>query len=449
MIKLLVIIGVLACASIKAQTILPTSFSVDTFLSVANSPYLATSTVVINSGITVQFEKGCSIFFDEGKAFNVAGTLKLIGEENDSIILATNTGASFWGPITANYGNLIFDCVVLNSPKRIISASHGVVNIKNSRISAVIGAIGEDGIAIHYADSVIFTDNILESNPDGGKIDGIDADGINYGNISNNTIRNWPDDGIDIGSNSQNVTISNNIIYNVDFGLSVGESSTVFAERNIIYDSYAGIQSHTGAVLTTDHNTIFNVVRSLQPHHGSSSNSGGTLIVTNTIMNSASYADYTTQSNSTLTISYCVSNKDTLPGVNNIFADALFEDTLTYNFNLTENSPCIDSGDPNYTGTFNGLRTDIGVYEFDTISSTVNMLSNELSNISIFPNPADEYLNVIIKSDVNYLEIYDINGKSLEYIHVNSNNFKIDVSYLKSGVYVLKTERESIRFIKK
>ena len=447
--NILIIVGIFFIGNlIFAQTIISTSFLTDSFLTVANSPYLVTNTVTINSGVTVQFEKGCTIMFNEGKAFSVDGTLKLIGEENDSITLITNTGATYWGPITTNYGILIFDYTVLQNPKKIISASHGVVNINNSRISAVIGAIGEDGIAIHYADSVIITNSILESDEDGGKIDGIDADGINYGNISNNLIRHWPDDGVDIGSSSHNVVINNNIIYDTDFGISVGESSTVYAERNLIYDSHGGIQSHDGATTTADHNTIFRTVRSLEAHHGTSTNSGGTLVVSNTIMNSASYVDYSIQSNSNLTMSYCLSNKDTLPGTGNIFSDALFIDTLAYDFHLTPSSPAIDAGDPNYSGSFNGLYTDIGVYEYDSVSSIINTTKND-NSFKVFPNPVLNTLHININTNNSEkLVIYDITGNIAKQSTINSDKFNIDVTSLNSGIYFVKINNKTSKFIK-
>jgi len=435
---------------IIAQTILPTTFDTDTFLTVSNSPYLVTSNPTINSGVTVQFEKGCTIMFNQGKAFNVLGTLKLIGEENDSITLITNTGATSWGPITTSSGHIIFNYTVLQNPRKIIAASHGVVKINNSRISAVIGTIGEDGIAIHYADSVIITNTVLESDPDGGKIDGIDADGISYANISNNLIRHWPDDGIDIGTNSSNVSLNNNIIYDTDFGISVGESSIAYMERNVIYDVHGGIQSHDGAVCTADHNTIFRAEKSLEVHHGSSGNSGGTLTITNTIMNNAIYSDFTVQSNSVLNASYCISNTDTLPGNNNLFDDALFVDTLAYNFHLTQNSPAIDSGDPNYTGYFTGLYTDIGAYEYDSVSSIVNNISDDNRNISVYPNPTSNNLHITLKENTSQnAQIIDLTGRVQMNFKVEDAESTIDISNINIGVYFIKIGTETIKFIKK
>ncbi len=434
---------------LTAQTILPTSFDTDTFLTVANSPYLVTNNPTINSGVTVQFEKGCTIMFNQGKYFNVSGTLKLIGEENDSITLITNSGADSWGPITTNSGTLIFNYTVLQNPRKIIAASHGTININNSRISAVIGTIGEDGIAVHYADSVIITNSILESDENGGKIDAIDADGINYGNISNNIIRHWPDDGVDIGTSSHNVVINNNIITDTDFGISVGESSTVYAERNVIYNCYGGIQSHDGATTTADHNTIYISVRSLQPHHGTSSNSGGTLIVSNTIMNGATYKDFTLQSNSTLTMSYCLSNTDTLPGTANIFATALFVDTANFDLHLTSNSPAIDAGDPNYSGSFSGLYTDIGAYEYDSVSSIITNTTNNKNKFTVYPNPATNNLHIMFntKKQEN-AEIIDITGRTQKKLIIDNLISNIDISDLKSGIYFIKIGVETIKFIK-
>ena len=433
-----------------AQTVLPTIFSEDTFLRAENSPYLVENTVTINSGVTVQFEKSCTILFNEGKRFNVSGTLKLIGEQNDSIKLITNVGATYWGPITTDSGNLIFDYVILQNPKRIISASHGSVKINNSRISAVIGAIGEDGIALHNADTLIILNSLLESDADGGKIDAIDADGISYGNISNNIIKNWPDDGVDIGTSSHNVIINNNNIRNVDFGISVGESSVVYAERNVIYDSYGGLQSHDGATLTADHNTIYKIVRALMPHHGTQTNTGGTLTVTNTIMYKATSADYTVQTNSVLDVSYSISSKNVLPGDNNLFGNPLFVDTTNFNLYLSDNSPCIDSGDPNYTGIYNGLHTDMGAFEYDYVSSE-NINVNSENNLLIYPNPAKNNLQLIINNEqlINTnIVIYDVFGRKVKQFEITNLKLRIKVSDLQEGIYFVKFNDKMVKFIK-
>lgn len=87
-----------------------------------------------------------------------------------------------------------------------------------------------------------------------------------------------------------------------------------------------------------------------------------------------------------------------------------------------------------------------------------NVKNLDKIKMSIIPNPNngifDIYLNTIVKS--GNLEIYDINGRLVftkKFEDNNSLNLNVDVSNLKSGVYIAKIINskftESIKFIKK
>jgi len=49
----------------------------------------------------------------------------------------------------------------------------------------------------------------------------------------------------------------------------------------------------------------------------------------------------------------------------NLFVDPMFEDTASRDFHLTENSPCIDAGDPSYPLDPDSTICDMGAYWFD------------------------------------------------------------------------------------
>lgn len=442
---LLIISVFIISQTIIAQTILPTTISVDTLFEVNNSPYLVSDNVTISADKTVQFQEGCTILFNTAKYFSVLGTLKLIGTETDSIYLKANIGVTYWGPISTS-GTLIMDYNVLEKPKRIINANHGILKINNSNIKAVIGVAGDDAIAIHYADTVLIRNTILEGDPAGGKIDAIDADGIHYADISNNIIKNWPDDAIDIGSTSSNVNINNNIIFNADCGISIGENSTAYAERNIIYDNHIGIQSHNGAVATTDHNTLFRNKYCIEPCHGSQANTGGTINVTNTIFSRATDTDIYEQANSIVNISYSISDSDVLIGTNNLMASPKFVDTLNFDFNLAANSPCIDSGNPDYTGSFLGEATDIGALEYD---STLNTnIVNLHDKIKIYPNPFNDKINIITDNEGGMVCIYDMYGKLVKRVTSKNKHFIINLSNLGKGVYFIRTGNVTKKIVK-
>jgi len=76
--------------------------------------------------------------------------------------------------------------------------------------------------------------------------------------------------------------------------------------------------------------------------------------------------------------------------------------------------------------------------------STDNLLNN---NITIYPNPVIDLININTTLTILEVEIYDVLGKRLNYIKVN--NRKIDVSGVNSGVYILKIKTEIGIILKK
>ncbi|QHI37324.1 hypothetical protein IMCC3317_27030 [Kordia antarctica] len=87
-----------------------------------------------------------------------------------------------------------------------------------------------------------------------------------------------------------------------------------------------------------------------------------------------------------------------------------------------------------------------------TYSRTLSTEDLELSNVSIYPNPASDNLHIKGITNIQTVEMYSILGKKIEVSLDNSTT--VDVSILKSGVYFLKVidfQNRSIikKFIKK
>jgi len=74
-------------------------------------------------------------------------------------------------------------------------------------------------------------------------------------------------------------------------------------------------------------------------------------------------------------------------------------------------------------------------------------------NLNVFPNPASEFFFVSVKMR-GILEITDMQGRELAFFHLDSNQEKIDVSKLPSGIYILtailegNTERGKLQVIR-
>ena len=76
--------------------------------------------------------------------------------------------------------------------------------------------------------------------------------------------------------------------------------------------------------------------------------------------------------------------------------------------------------------------------EFTCLSlSTDDLLKN---NITIYPNPVIDLININTSLNIIEVDIYDVLGKRLNFTKIN--NRKIDMSYFNRGIYVLKIKTE-------
>ncbi len=106
---------------------------------------------------------------------------------------------------------------------------------------------------------------------------------------------------------------------------------------------------------------------------------------------------------------------------------------------------------------FNLQSTDVGNYGMNTpayfciddlqFTIETNVCADYKNNLIVYPNPADNYLNIY--GNFDYIEIYNINGKFIKKL---TTKF-IDISTLKSGIYLIKSYKDKTiniaKFIKK
>jgi len=71
-------------------------------------------------------------------------------------------------------------------------------------------------------------------------------------------------------------------------------------------------------------------------------------------------------------------------------------------------------------------------------------LTNNITHIdenikfSVYPNPANSYVNITNIDGANKIEILDVTGKLIKQIIPNQNNYKFDISDLNEGIYFVK-----------
>ncbi|WP_170064435.1 T9SS type A sorting domain-containing protein [Polaribacter glomeratus] len=80
---------------------------------------------------------------------------------------------------------------------------------------------------------------------------------------------------------------------------------------------------------------------------------------------------------------------------------------------------------------------------------TVNDVTLE-KNISIFPNPAKNNINIILdKGEVNQIILYDLSGKKIVEKHIRQQKMILDIKKVKTGIYFLSIVSDQGNFMKK
>lgn len=189
----------------------------DTTWTLANSPYIVTGNVLVNSGVTLTIEPGVTVKFNSGKAIQIDGTLIARGTNAANITFTSNQTT----PAAGNWGYILFG----NSSRDATYDTNGNYTSGSILEYAVVEYAGGSGaVQINYAHPFINYCTIrnnkssgiyayyLSSNDFSGKLLK-----ITNNTILNNTSSNGG--GICIygagyigNSGYNDVTISNNII---------------------------------------------------------------------------------------------------------------------------------------------------------------------------------------------------------------------------------------------
>ena len=127
-----------------------------------------------------------------------------------------------------------------------------------------------------------------------------------------------------------------------------------------------------------------------------------------------------------------------------------------FNFDF---SSSIGSGNTRLILFFNAAQesgTSADIYYLDDVrfTSSLSLTEEGVSEITLYPNPVINLLNIRSNNIVNSYELYDVHGRLIvNKDNINSKNFEIDVSNLDSDIYILntysETEQESFKILKK
>ncbi|MFT6698809.1 MAG: hypothetical protein ACJAVD_000293 [Porticoccaceae bacterium] len=76
-------------------------------------------------------------------------------------------------------------------------------------------------------------------------------------------------------------------------------------------------------------------------------------------------------------------------------------------------------------------------------AATAGISDNELLNVSMYPNPAADRLNISASNTIKNASIFNILGKKVMSLEINKNSESIDVSSLASGIYLIKYQLDN------
>ena len=133
----------------------------------------------------------------------------------------------------------------------------------------------------------------------------------------------------------------------------------------------------------------------------------------------------------------------------NIFIDPQFVDVENDDVHLTENSPCIDAGDPDSPLDPDSTRADIGRYYFHHVNSVREaneMVPQDLQVTAPFPNPSNSHFQFTLhvpRLEVIEINVYDLTGRNVQSISnriffTGSHLITIDATDLPSGSYFVR-----------
>ncbi len=436
----------------------------------ANSPHYFTADFVVDNQDTIIIEAGATIVLSPSVNILTNGVLIIVGTPDDPIFLLPEIEGIGWGMIEINspgntsyikhatiidgsilswYCNMDLDNATFvnnqqlawNNP--IMFVREASVNIINS---AIYGSHTGEGFQMLNSEEVLVKNCFFSQIPDA-----VELTNIVGGYISNNWFEDIHDDAIDL-NNCTNTLIDSNIIINAaDRGIELGSENNGNSE-NIIVKRNVLIGCNTGLIFKEDsygqviNNTFYGNNVGLKCIEDNTPKSGSYVNVQNCIFSNSVEMDVYHDTNSIINIDYCLSDSETLQGENNLLSDPLFIDVEDYNFNLQENSPCINAGNPDLPLDPDNSISDIGAYYYNTDTTGISEYNELLNSLQIYPNPFKEEFTISWQDSGDTkvsVSLFDINGtilpintKKEQYDILNSINV-IPLEKLKSNKVVI------------
>ncbi|MSU35534.1 MAG: hypothetical protein EXS36_10550 [Pedosphaera sp.] len=360
-------------------------------LTIGGSPYTWPSDLVVPGNVVLTVDPGVELEPPAGGNLRIFGSLQIRGTQSAPVRIHSREG-SRWGGISfeKSVGTSVLSHVIIQSATRGINPA-----IYPAAISALDSHLQVDHLECLESDfpmfirrgSILLTQSRLHNpysgdciNVKGGvaevshsvfygnnapDTDAIDFDGVVNGVIRDNLIYRFTgsnSDGLDIGEKCVNLLVEENQIYfNADKGVSVGQGSSVHLRRNLIVGCTLGVGvKDAGSVLTADQNTFVDNQVGIAVYEKNFAGGGGEAHVSNSILSKCGQSTFTVDAFSKVEMTYCLSDTLPIPGRANLVGEIRFVSPVVLNFQILSGSPAVDAGDPGHVLDEDGSRADIG-----------------------------------------------------------------------------------------
>jgi len=452
-----------------AIIIFPQWFHCAILINKKNSPYYLTSDLEINKNDTLIISKGATVILSPGVNIHALGDIFINGTQEEPVLLIPEIEGKGWGRINVRGPNVklkIEHAIIIDGTIYSVGALvemnyvdfinrqnlpwngaiariiRGSANIQNCSITGIKKG---EGFLNHNMDSVYIYNCFFEAIPDA-----VEFININNSLIRKNTFFNIADDAIDL-NHAENILIDSNFIFGVDDrGFEIGSehfgsSKDIILKNNLVAHCKEGICFKEGSNGIAANNTLYSNDIGVNCIENVSGFGGSKVIVENTIFSSSLINDIVHDSISLVQISSSISDKEILPGTNNLFGNPDFVNPLKYNYYLKEKSPCLN---PKITNVSNTIRSKnhIGAYS-DKNGIDPNPYINKfgIQSFVVYPNPFHDFYIVKYRLNKESKVKFSISSTSGEIISelINTNQPPSDYILLFSSVQLLKSNLKS------
>lgn len=398
--------------NIHGQTNVSGGIYSNTTWTLANSPYIVTDTVVVFPGVFLTIEPGVKVKFnDKMQLENRQGNIIAIGTVTDSITFTSNSSSPFpgiWDGIflNENISSIFNYChfkYAVTADSCYTNGTNKILNIKNSTFDYNLTCLNivNQNSTTSFIDSCTFRNNNAVLQTPNYLSKQIKMD---HCIIMNNQV----------GVNFAYATIKNSIIESNGIGIIIRLNDSIF-NCKIRYNTI-GIQneyiSATGGNIITQNEIENNDI-------GISLKINGDAIFSNQICNNTTYnIQYLYTGGNTDVSNNCWCSLDST-----VVSAKIYDGYDNFNYGLALFMP------------------------FDTayacLLARVSESNPLLSSIKIYPNPAQQFLNIELPNQQNfYLQFFDVTGRKVIEKNNATGTEKIDCSGLSSGVYFVKAVNE-------